>query len=186
MENNLKRCFSCKKYKELSEFHVNNSKKDGFNTYCKSCASEKAAIQYKKFSTKIKKRVRNYRKKFPEKKKEQDKQYYINNMEKIKKYKREWTDKSYKRLRNSRLKKSYGIDLEIYNQMFKNQKGLCAICNDPRSKQKYDFSVDHQHSTGKIRELLCSNCNTGIGLFKEDVELLQKVIIYLNKHNGRF
>ena len=91
----------------------------------------------------------------------------------------------YKADKNRKLKKTYGISLDEYNELLSKQKGKCAICgvnnngkyrNKPRA-----FAVDHCHITGKIRGLLCSDCNTGIGLLKDNVNILQYAIKYLNK-----
>ncbi len=65
------------------------------------------------------------------------------------------------------------------------QNGLCAICNQPETafmKNKIMYlAVDHDHKTGKIRGLLCSNCNNGLGRFYDNVELLQNAIGYIEK-----
>ena len=80
--------------------------------------------------------------------------------------------------KNSVLKKKYGITLEQYNQMFTNQNGNCAICGRNQSEFKTSLNIDHCHKTNKIRGLLCSNCNTALGLFNDDNVLLQKAINY--------
>lgn len=77
----------------------------------------------------------------------------------------------------------FGINRFDYEIMFKKQNGLCAICNKPEfaitRKKKRMLSVDHCHKTGKVRGLLCGNCNIGIGLFKENKESLWMAIKYL-------
>jgi len=72
----------------------------------------------------------------------------------------------------------YKISLEEYNKLYEDQKGKCAICgvNDTIS-----LHVDHCHTTNKIRSLLCKNCNTGIGQFKENLTLLESAVQYLKK-----
>lgn len=72
----------------------------------------------------------------------------------------------------------YGISVGQYDQMVNNQKGLCAICNNPETKRK--LSVDHDHKTGVIRGLLCTKCNLGLGYFKDDPTQLMKAAEYLN------
>ncbi len=77
--------------------------------------------------------------------------------------------------------KRYGINRAVYLEMLAAQNGVCAIClRPPRGKRK-SLGVDHDHSTGEIRALLCSNCNFGIGMFEDNPELLQKAIDYLKK-----
>lgn len=87
--------------------------------------------------------------------------------------------------KNFKLKKAYGITLKEYEQLLSKQNGKCAICNiDNNGKYRNKpraFAVDHCHSTGKIRGLLCSDCNTGIGLLKDNINYLQLAIKYLNK-----
>ena len=77
-------------------------------------------------------------------------------------------------------KRKYGISLEEYDTLFSLQKGLCAIC-DGECPSKRSLAVDHDHVTGKVRGLLCANCNRGLGLFKDKIEALQKAVVYLEK-----
>lgn len=87
------------------------------------------------------------------------------------------------------LKKFYGINLEEYYTMLMKQNSVCAICNNKEntihnlSKRPKSLAVDHRHSTGKIRGLLCQKCNQAIGLFKEDIKILKNAIKYLEFHN---
>lgn len=83
-----------------------------------------------------------------------------------------------------RLKK-YNISTGEYNEKLKNQNSCCAICKRHISKTikpNNPFHIDHNHFTGKIRGLLCNNCNTGIGFFDENIDFLKNAIAYLNKH----
>ena len=89
------------------------------------------------------------------------------------------------RMRNKWYMYNYGITLDDYNRMLKIQNNRCAICNGTetgRKDIKY-FNVDHCHTTGKVRGLLCHGCNSGIGNMKDDVELLDKAIAYLKEMN---
>lgn len=72
-----------------------------------------------------------------------------------------------------------------YKGLYKLQEGRCAICNCTTEDNRKDFAVDHCHATGKVRELLCNSCNTGIGNFKDNPDLLNKAIDYLEKHNEK-
>ena len=81
--------------------------------------------------------------------------------------------------RRSKLKK-FGLTLEDYELLLKNQNGVCAICkNRESSKMTSNLSVDHSHETGKVRGLLCARCNAGLGLLKDDIGCLQNAISYL-------
>lgn len=86
------------------------------------------------------------------------------------------------------LRKKYGITIEQLEKIAREQRYCCAICGKVSSKNvvrisgsKVFLHVDHCHETGRIRGLLCNNCNTAIGLFGESVYSLAKAIIYLNK-----
>lgn len=68
----------------------------------------------------------------------------------------------------------------LYEKLLENQNGLCAICSQPEHSQRYKtLSVDHCHTSDKIRGLLCSSCNRALGLFKDNVANLQNAINYL-------
>ncbi len=86
---------------------------------------------------------------------------------------------------NSQLKKNYGFSLEKYEELLEKQNGKCAICGDASPKQKNikRFAVDHCHTSKKIRGLLCANCNKGIGLLGDNIEILEKAIKYLEENS---
>lgn len=87
---------------------------------------------------------------------------------------------------NTKLKQKYGIDAAQYDLMLAKQNGVCAICkNVERSSMfgnRVKLAVDHCHKTGKVRGLLCSGCNTGIGHFNEDPERIRRAIDYVESH----
>lgn len=86
------------------------------------------------------------------------------------------------------LKRNYGITLEEYLEKFKNQNEVCAICKQPEvminghTKIVRRLAVDHCHKTNKVRDLLCTRCNTTIGNANDNIELLTEMIAYLLKH----
>lgn len=86
------------------------------------------------------------------------------------------------------LRRYFGITAKDYDEMFKTQQGLCAICGRPESYIHYAtqkialLAVDHCHTTGKVRALLCANCNKGLGCFADSQERLEKAITYLKEH----
>lgn len=83
----------------------------------------------------------------------------------------------------SRLKK-FGITEEEHKSLIKLQNNLCAICSGPQIKNK-SLSIDHNHVTKQVRGLLCDHCNTAIGKFREDVQIMHKAIEYLNHYNDK-
>lgn len=87
--------------------------------------------------------------------------------------------------RMNNLKRMFGMSLEEYDEKLKAQDGVCAICGG-LCKSGKRLAVDHNHTTGKIRDLLCGNCNGGLGKFLDNPELLIKAADYLRKHNGNF
>lgn len=83
-------------------------------------------------------------------------------------------------IRKSQRIKKYDLSLEDYQNMFLTQKGKCAICGYSDVSIKNFFPmVDHDHETGRVRGLLCMNCNNGLGKFKDDINLLKSAILYL-------
>lgn len=79
--------------------------------------------------------------------------------------------------RGEHYQRTYGIGIEEYNIILVKQGGTCKICDgEPGARSLH---IDHCHDTGKIRGLLCANCNTGIGNLKDDINLLEKAINYL-------
>tara|TARA_R110000782_G_scaffold120606_1_gene211603 strand:+ start:181 stop:609 length:429 start_codon:yes stop_codon:yes gene_type:complete len=85
--------------------------------------------------------------------------------------------------RTANLKRTYGLSVLEWDAKFKKQQGVCAICSGTCVSGRR-LAVDHNHSTGVIRDLLCGNCNGGLGKFLEKPELLLKAVEYLRKHNG--
>lgn len=82
--------------------------------------------------------------------------------------------------KKSELKKQFGISVDEFIFMVREQGNLCAICRLPESKLGANLSVDHCHATGKIRGLLCWKCNTALGLMRDNVETLSNMIDYLS------
>lgn len=79
--------------------------------------------------------------------------------------------------------KSYGLNHDSYDELLRNQKGLCAICNRKETAKRNgvykNLSVDHNHTTGKVRGLLCQRCNVSIGLFEDRPDFMLNAIKYL-------
>lgn len=136
----------------------------------------------------------------PEKVKNEYKKYYLKNKDVINIKAKKWAsrnrelinmkakirenknpEKTIRTRRNFHLKKKFGITVEQYDEMLIKQNGVCEICGGTNGKK--NFSVDHNHKTGKVRGLLCDHCNTGIGRLMEDISILQNAILYLRKYN---
>lgn len=90
---------------------------------------------------------------------------------------------------NNHLKRTYGITLDDYNIMLDEQNGVCRLCDKTEARktngrtQRMPLFVDHNHKTGQVRGLLCSHCNAGLGMFKEDAELMTRAINYIKEYD---
>lgn len=111
------------------------------------------------------------------------------NPELIKEIRRKTDEKRKQVRRERRYLENYGISLEEYNAKLKEQGGCCAICRNPERKlskgglEMQPLCVDHNHTTGKIRGLLCSGCNLAIGNMKENIDYLLSAVTYLRKYD---
>jgi hypothetical protein len=99
---------------------------------------------------------------------------------------KKWTERTNIRRRNhpeetrkNHLWKEYRITLIEYNEMFILQDGRCAICGIHQSELQRSLAVDHNHKTGKVRGLLCRECNLGLGYFRDNPDLMSKAMEYL-------
>ena len=86
--------------------------------------------------------------------------------------------------RKSELKAKYGLTLECFDRLMREQNGMCAICNHvfDQTSNIGNARVDHCHSSQKVRGLLCNSCNTGIGMLREDVGIFMRAVSYLRRN----
>jgi len=136
--------------------------------------------------------AREYRAKNLEKKRAYEKEYYEKNPDKAKekrrKYNANWLAKNPNANRNKHYKKRYGITVEDYETMSKQQNHLCAICGLPETKKRRDgttsiLAVDHDHTTGKVRQLLCAGCNHMLGNIENKQVSLDVIAAYIKRHS---
>jgi len=85
------------------------------------------------------------------------------------------------RLRNNHLKRRFGLTLSEYRQKLINQNYRCAICGLTQIENGKDLAVDHNHNTGQVRDLLCGRCNAAVGFVKENVDIAEKLVYYIQK-----
>lgn len=146
----------CKQIKVLSSFGKDKSQKDGLNVRCKSCNSELAKQWYKLNASKVKQR-------------------------------NELLPKTITLVAKRKAKfKQYGLSIEGYETLLKQQDFVCAICEKPESvKDKSgtlrELAVDHCHRTNIVRGLLCTRCNNLLGFAKDDLKILSQAQEYLTK-----
>lgn len=81
---------------------------------------------------------------------------------------------------------AYGVDEAAYQQMLAEQGGCCAICGsaEPSRKRDTKFCIDHCHTSGKVRGLLCVGCNADLGQFKDNPQRLRSAAVYLENNSG--
>ena len=105
-------------------------------------------------------------------------------------YERErWAGRTVEQKRSKWLKHKYNLTWKDYIEMYENQKGLCKLCDIPISISKEDNSrevacVDHCHTSGDIRGLLCNHCNRALGLIKDSAKVAERMVKYLGKHHN--
>jgi hypothetical protein len=113
---------------------------------------------------------------------------YLSNPEKWKKRSRDWStnnpEKRKRIQRNTDLQNLYGITTAEFESQKNKQEGRCAICMDPLMAGKNGAHVDHDHQTGKTREILCAPCNKGLGQFRDSIPRLSAAVMYLQKHSS--
>lgn len=115
--------------------------------------------------------------------KEYNQKYYVENRQRLLDYSKEYQQKNPDINRNSVRKYRYGINKEEYEALLYIQNNVCAICKGTTPGKA--LSVDHCHTSNKIRGLLCRKCNTALGMFNDDSELLAYAIRYLDRHTEK-
>lgn len=155
------KCSTCGLSKNTGEFSVDN--------YSKRRGGTKRGYTYSCLEC-----LRKYRKK---RMLNNPKPFVRRNAKRREQYK---DPKERQRQRNAMMKSRYGLTGRQYNALLKKQGGVCAICGNKSNHktQKY-LHIDHNHSTGIVRGLLCIRCNTVIGSCKESIEILNKAAKYL-------
>jgi hypothetical protein len=86
--------------------------------------------------------------------------------------------------RRQDLKHDFGMSLEDYDTLWESQGRRCKLCGRQREEGERAFDVDHDHSTGKVRGILCCQCNNGLGYFKDNASILKKAAEYLEMYSN--
>jgi hypothetical protein len=115
------------------------------------------------------------------KRKESIKKYHWDHKGRITSYKAEWWKKNADRNKSKMRERLYGVKDHEFIEMWESQEGLCKICGNEMTISRIGYAIDHCHSTLNIRGLLCSPCNKGLGMFRDNPELLRQAAIYLEK-----
>ena len=162
-----KRCSKCGAVKALDEFYAEPKGRDGRRPDCKACFKAAAAERYH----------RN-----PEPARDRARRWNQENRDRYEERMREYKASGKKRLadRKSHLKRKYGLTVAEYEAMLADQGGGCAICRRP-PRDDIALHVDHDHLTGAVRGLLCFRCNNAIGDLRDDLELVYRMLDYLDR-----
>lgn len=173
----MKQCVKCKESKPLAEFGRHSATSDKLRNCCRPCNNERARAWSKANPEKRRElnRTAHQRRRADPVARERDRAstraYHA-------------TEKGRRKVLNNRLKEGYGVSLEQYEDMLVQQDGKCAICrNPPRGGNhvSHRLHVDHDHTTGRIRGLLCHQCNTGIGFLGESPDRLIAAATYVRE-----
>ena len=132
-----------------------------------------------------KKRNKAYYEQNKEREKERGRKYYWEHLDSVRAYRKKYNQEHRKKARLQWRKKvceeKYGISFEEYSEMLSAQNGCCAICGKHESKLKKSLCIDHDHNTGTVRGLLCTNCNRAISFFEDNIEIIKKAVEYFRE-----
>lgn len=165
---------------------VENVRRTDAKLFCRRCNNWKLESEFYKKSGK-------YRKEYACKKCVNIKRraFYLENREYKLEKSREYRLKNRERVLHGKRRQVYGIDEKTYNKMLKEQNFVCAVCKNPETSKvnkgpnadkTNSLAVDHDHSTGKIRGLLCNRCNRALGYLKDNINLIYSLAEYKMKH----
>ncbi len=140
---------------------------------------DKIAARSREYRLRNKDKIKEYRKNNRQQRLVYAKTYRDNN----KGTRQEWNKNNKDKIEADRIKARYGITVDERDDMRKEQHYRCFICGAHENTLTLGLCIDHDHETNQVRGLLCSKCNSGIGMLKDDPELLQNGIDWLNKHN---
>lgn len=125
-----------------------------------------------------KEKRRQYNQTHKEERREYQRQWQRLNREKMRGYAKKYYHSHKEKTREYQIQHRYGISGDDFLAIWDNQGGRCAICRKSFAKQ-FDVCIDHCHKTGKVRGLLCRNCNIGLGHFGEEPEVFNRIVKYL-------
>ena len=156
-------CARCHHEKPSDEFYANASKQNGYSSYCKVCQNGESR-RSKLLQAVIRSEVE-----------EEFEPDFITLRERVE-FETLKRGRARRVLKNREkyLKSTYGMTTADYEELKRSQCGECEICT-----QEIDLVVDHDHVTGRVRGLLCSNCNSGLGFFQDSPTILKMAVSYL-------
>lgn len=157
----MKRCKHCREDKPLEDFYTDKKARDGRRPECKSCNLARRKARYQENPRPYIDRVLKWQRENPERVRATAERFTASGKRKISN-------------RRSHLKRKYGLTLEAFDELQASQGGGCAICGRPDAD-----NVDHDHRTGRVRGILCFNCNIAIGQVEDDEDRLAAAMAYV-------
>lgn len=172
---NFKKCCICEEELPCTSefFHRRLSSKDGFRCDCKECRKYKKLKDYNKPFKKCSK--------CNVEKPNTDEYFNIRNKGVRQRNRSMCKECHMLASKSNHLMKKYSLTIQDYEKMYDSQEGKCTICNE----KKDSLVIDHCHTTGEVRSLLCNACNVSIGLLKESSLILFNAALYVNKRKIR-
>lgn len=177
----MKKCTCCGESKPLEDYYLVNKKSHKRVARCKKCAVKAAISDYKANEAKKKEYLREYNVKNKELLRIKRAARYQANKELHASRGRKWREANADKQRDYSFKKTYGISVEEYEAMALARDNKCELCSGTNVDGRR-LSVDHCHASGKIRGLLCNSCNLALGMFKDDIAVLERAINYVRRH----
>jgi hypothetical protein len=179
----------CSIHGELNEENAYKSIEQGKLRFkCKLCMAVWRKERYAKNRDKAIIDAAKWKKENRERVNKQVAQDKINNPEKYEKWRKDYYERNAKDINTRAIARYHGLDVPTYEDMFEAQDNQCAICGKEETRKLKGtvmrLCVDHDHKTGKIRSLLCHDCNSGLGKFYDSADLLTKAAIYLMDHEA--
>lgn len=185
MSSERKKCPACGADKLVSEYRRNVARPDGLSFYCRECfkAIDRAAYQRRReaagFDVRHRETPPNGFKWCPDCGSYQPVDSFALNRASRDGRCSYCKPHTNERNRERHFVLSYGMAQDEVEQMVEQQRGACLICERPLGSRAH---VDHDHATGKVRGVLCFNCNGGLGQFRDDPDLLRRAADYLDDH----
>jgi len=168
-------CSVCKEVKEVSEYNKDIHRTDKLCNKCRHCCK----VAHKKYRETNRSALQKSKA-----------DYYLDNKDKClskqRAYMRESVNKYKWKVAN--IKRLYGLSEDSYRDLIESQRNCCGICGKffTMEGQKDSPNIDHNHSTGEVRGLLCSNCNVMLGYAQDSSEILMRGATYLmSKQNNK-
>jgi len=174
----VKVCPTCSTSKLLNEFY--RSKLNVISSECKECNKARSRLRYRQFTDEEKANYKRQTRMATMKRYHSDEEFRHKMLAQNRVYQKE---SGFNRRKQLRIK--YNMTVEEYDALLEKQNGVCAICQEACTTGRR-LAVDHCHETGKIRGLLCTKCNNGLGSFRDSVKLLYRASDYLEETRVNF